>query len=198
MSSPIALTSPPHRDTIFKKRSLSYVASLQSYLTTVSEVEVDARARMRHSASVTSTPPLSLSSSTTSFEGTFLTDTLYENSDGLVYPTVPPTSEQLVSAGHLQFGFCPNDNYRYKSSHKPGTKFGEAPQHDPPHYILFTTYLSYLFLICIGHIRDFFGKRFYPAFYRHLVPIDVSMFPCLNSRSRMSGLLDSVSLMMSS
>jgi hypothetical protein len=26
----------------------------------------------------------------------------------------------------------------------------------------------------VGHIRDFFGKRFRPAFYRHLLPSNVS------------------------
>jgi hypothetical protein len=33
---------------------------------------------------------------------------------------------------------------------------------------------SYLVLIVIGHMRDFFGKKFYPAFYAHLTPKDVS------------------------
>lgn len=40
----------------------------------------------------------------------------------------------------------------------------------PPFYILFTTYLSYLLLIALGHVRDFFGKRFRPARYAHLLP----------------------------
>ncbi|ODA77072.1 hypothetical protein RJ55_07590 [Drechmeria coniospora] len=37
----------------------------------------------------------------------------------------------------------------------------EAPVEDePPYYYIFTTYISYLILILLGHIRDFFGKRF--------------------------------------
>lgn len=37
----------------------------------------------------------------------------------------------------------------------------EAPIEDePPYFILLTTYISYLFLIMLGHVRDFFGKRF--------------------------------------
>ena len=147
--------------------------SAQSYLIALSEA--DARARVRDSASVASTPPLSLSSSATTLsEDTVLNDTPYDNSDGLAYPTVPPTSEQVVSADHLQFGFCVNENYRYRSAHKSGTKFEEAIEQDPPYYILLTTYLSYLFLICMGHIRDSFGKRLYPAFYRHILPFQVS------------------------
>ena len=188
MSSPIALTSPPRENSIFKKRSLSRVASLQPNLTTVSEA--DTRARIRYSTSVISIPPLSLLSPATLSEGTVLADTPCEISDGLTYPTVPPTSEQTISADYLQFGSCPNDNYRYKSSHKPGTKFREAPQHDPPYYIIITTYLSFLFLICMGHIRDFFGKRLRAAFYRHLVPFNVSHVPISDSRA--PGLLGSV------
>ncbi len=169
MPSPIALTSPPRQESIFKKRSPSYLNAMRS-----------ARARIRDSASVTSTPALSLSSSATTLsEDTILHDTPYDNSDGLAYPTVPPTSDQLVSADHLQFGFCHNENYRYRSAHKPGTKVKEVQEQDPPYYILLTTYLSYLFLICMGHIRDFVGKRLQPAFYRHLLPFNVSHSPLI-------------------
>ncbi|KAF8268339.1 serine palmitoyltransferase 2 [Lactarius quietus] len=174
MPSPIALTSPPRQDSIFKKRSPSFITAMrsaQSYLIALSEA--DARSRVRDSASVTSTPPLSLSSSATTLSvDSILNDTPYDNSDGLAYPAVPPTSEQVLSANHLQFGFCANESYRYRSAHKPGAKLTEAHEQDPPHYILLTTYLSYLFLILMGHIRDFFGKRINPAFYRHLLPYE--------------------------
>ena len=137
--------------------------------------EADARSRSRDSASTSSTPALSLSSSATTFsEDTVVDDTSYDNSDGLVYPITPPTSEQFASANHLQFGFCVNESYRYRSAHKLGTPVKEIHEQDPPYYIVLTTYLSYLFLICMGHIRDFFGKRLYPASYRHLLPVNVS------------------------
>jgi len=176
MPSPIALTTPPRQESIFKKRSPSYLTTMrsaQSYLMALSEA--DARSRNHDSASTTSTPALSLSSSATTLsEGSVSNDNPYDNSDGLAYPITPPTSEQFVSADHLQFGFCVNENYRYTSAHKPGTPLKEFHEDDPPYYILITTYLSYLFLICVGHIRDFFGKRFRPAFYRHLLPSNVS------------------------
>ncbi|CAG8610241.1 12245_t:CDS:2, partial [Acaulospora morrowiae] len=41
-------------------------------------------------------------------------------------------------------------------------------EEEPPYYFLFTTYLSYLVLICFGHLRDFFGKRFRSKNYQHL------------------------------
>jgi len=43
---------------------------------------------------------------------------------------------------------------------------------DPPYYILLSTYLSYLLLIVVGHMRDFFGKRFRASSYKHLVAHD--------------------------
>ena len=176
MPSPIALTTPPRQESIFKKRSPSHLTTMrsaQSYLMALSEA--DARSRKCDSASTTSTPALSLSSSATTLsEGSVINDNPYDNSDGLAYPITPPTSEQFVSADHLQFGFCANEKHRYTASHKLGTPFKEFHEHDPPYYILITTYLSYLFLICVGHVRDFFGKRFRPAFYRHLLPSNVS------------------------
>ena len=175
MPSPIALTSPPRQESIFKKRSPSYltaIRSAESYLMALSEA--DARSRGHDSASTTSTPALSLSSSATTLsEDDVIKDASYDSSDGLAYPMNPPTSEH-AAANHLQFGFCANENYRYRSAHKPGTQLKESHEQDPPYYILLTTYLSYLFLICIGHVRDFFGKRFYPTFYRHLLSSDVS------------------------
>jgi serine palmitoyltransferase len=189
MSSPIAPTSPPRQDLIFNKHSLSKTREAQPCCTGFSEA--DAFARVRHSASFTSTPPRSISSSTTTLsEDTVPSDSPYDNSDGLAYHAAPPTSEQVLSADHLQFGFCANKNYRYNSVHKPGTKLKEAHQQDPPYYILFTTYLSYFFLICMGHIRDFFGKRLHPASYRHLLPFDVShLFPLMFSSFRLGMLL---------
>ena len=151
--------------------------SAQSYLVALSEA--DARSRSRDSASTTSNSTLSPSSSgTTLSEDAIVNDNPYDNSDSLAYPVTPPTSEHFVSADHLQFGFCANENYRYRSAHKPGAaQIKELHEQDPPYYILLTTYLSYLFLICMGHIRDFFGKRFRPASYGHLLPSNVSYPP---------------------
>jgi serine palmitoyltransferase len=176
MPSPIALTTPPRKESIFKKRSPSYLTAMrsaQSYLMALSEA--DARSRSRDSASTTSASTLShASSATTLSEDASHDDNSYDNSDGLAFPVTPPTSEQFVSADHLQFGFCANENYRYRAAHKPGDQIRALHEQDPPYYILLTTYISYLFLICLGHIRDFLGKRLHPAYYRHLVPSNVS------------------------
>jgi hypothetical protein len=35
-----------------------------------------------------------------------------------------------------------------------------------------------MLLISIGHLRDFFGKRFYPSYYKDLMPHNVSCLLC--------------------
>ncbi|KAG5716793.1 Serine palmitoyltransferase 2, partial [Termitomyces sp. T112] len=62
-----------------------------------------------------------------------------------------------------------NQKYRLISKHSPGESLKNVEQ-DPPYYILLSTYISYLILIVIGHIRDFVGKRINPKYYTHLVP----------------------------
>lgn len=58
-----------------------------------------------------------------------------------------------------QFGPLVHPTHRYVSKHH-GEPL-EAPVIDePPYYYVLTTYISYLLLLALGHIRDFFGKRF--------------------------------------
>ena len=195
--SPMALARPPPAPSIFKKKrssqslTLSPMASAATYLSALSEA--DARARGSATPPPTSTPALSMSSSTTCFSSdTVLNefdehpDTFYYRGngdgsggqgDGLLAPVNPPTSEQVFSTVHTEFGHCANESYRYTSKHSPP----DAPlplhvEQDPPYYVLFSTYISYLILIILGHVRDFVGKRLSPSSYRHLIPSDVSVF----------------------
>ncbi|KAF9026818.1 serine palmitoyltransferase 2 [Hymenopellis radicata] len=145
------------------------MASAASYLSALSQA--DARARSSGARSPTSTPALSLSSSvTTSTEDTVLNESDIDNSDGLALPARAPTSEQVFTTVHTEFGHCADDQFRYVSQHTPGTDVPGHVEQDPPYYILLSTYISYLILICLGHFRDFFGKRFSPKSYRHLMP----------------------------
>lgn len=159
---------------MFKKRSsssLSGMTSAASYLAAVSQA--DARARAHTSTTPTVTPALSLSSSvTTSSEDTVLEEFEADNADGLTLPPVPPTSEQVFTTVHSEFGHCANESFRYTSAHPAGVKIGLPEEQEPPYYVLLSTYLSYIILICLGHLRDFFGKRFLPGFYHHLMPHD--------------------------
>ena len=160
---------------MFKKRSpaaLAPMATAASYLSALSQA--DARARTG-GKSPTSTPALSLSSSvTSSSEDTVLHEYEFENADGLSLPATPPTSEQVFTTVHTEFGHCANEEFRTISQHVPGSQVPGHVEQDPPYYILFSTYISYLILICLGHVRDFVGKRLSPSSYKHLVPRDVS------------------------
>jgi len=93
----------------------------------------------------------------------------------LSVPAMPPNSTQVFSTRHLEFGHCGDERYRLTSQHTPGTLFESHFDEDPPYYVLLSTYLSYLILIIIGHVRDFFGKRLYPHYYTHLTPHKVSI-----------------------
>lgn len=82
----------------------------------------------------------------------------------------PQTAEEAErqKRADSQFGPLIHPSHRYTSmSHGEPL---EAPIEDEPHYYyIFTTYISYLILILVGHIRDFFGKRFgNPKHYRAL------------------------------
>lgn len=73
----------------------------------------------------------------------------------------PPSSVEISRQKELdaQFGPLNHPSHRYVSQHHGESL--EAPVIDePPYYYVLTTYISYLLLIALGHIRDFFGKRF--------------------------------------
>ncbi|RDB17117.1 Serine palmitoyltransferase 2 [Hypsizygus marmoreus] len=179
LPSPMALNIAAPNPSMFKKRSsqtLAPLASAASYLSALSQA--DARARHSHGRTPTATPALSLSSSiTSSSEDTVLNEGDpsshahgFDNFDGLALPVRPPTSEQVFTTLHTEFGHCANEAYRLTSQHTQGEAVPAHVEQDPPYYILLSTYISYLILICVGHVRDFVGKRLSPGSYTHLVP----------------------------
>lgn len=179
-SSPMALAKP-HSASFLKKRTSQTLSgpmpSAASYLNALSQADARARNQNNANRSPTSTPALSLSSSiTSSSEDTVLNedDAMFDNKDGLALPARPPTSEQVFTTVHTEFGHCADGRYRYTSAHVPGAEIPSHVEYDPPYYILLSTYVSYLILICLGHVRDFIGKRLNPSSYAHLIPKDVS------------------------
>ena len=181
MPSPIAINPASPSHSIFKKMSKSasnLPASAASYLSAVSQADAHARARsLANTVTPTTTPPLSMSSSVTVLsEDSVLREgepKMFDNDDGLSYPPIPPTSEQVFTTVHSEFGHCANEEYRFTSQHPPGKPVPHHREQDPPYYILLSTYISYMILICLGHLRDFFGKRFKPSAYTHLLPHNV-------------------------
>ncbi|KAJ7481661.1 serine palmitoyltransferase 2 [Mycena latifolia] len=168
----MALANKSPTSSIFKKKSAAALAprTAASYLSALSEA--DARRLKAHAP--TETPALSLSSSITSDSEDAI---LHENDGygssaaGLEIPLRPPTSEQVFTTVHSEFGHCAREEFRYVSEHVPGAPLVHV-EREPPYYIVISTYISYLILICMGHIRDFLGKRFYPGSYRSLIPRD--------------------------
>lgn len=77
--------------------------------------------------------------------------------------------------GDTEFGECQNEQYRHISRHRTDETIDDHIEPDAPHFTMLSTYLSYIILICLGHMRDFFGKRFRPQAYSHLMPHNVSL-----------------------
>lgn len=203
MPSPTVTGASPMLPSMFKgysnkkKSALNAPSDAASYLSALSQMDAMNRGRnysgkKRSSSpvpSTTSTPALSFSSSITAssaaptdveleekaYSSDYATIKEYddENEDGLGMPLVPPTSEQVFTTRHSEFGHCANEAFRHRSSARPGDCY-DSNELDPPYRVLLTTYISYIFLICIGHLRDFFGKRFRKKNYKHLTERDVS------------------------
>lgn len=173
-----------------KKLSTPSLANASAYLAAVADADRGRRAQSAPSsaASTVSTPALSLSSSITgdsqagdgktASAGLHLDvdDALDADDDetGLLRPSVPPTSEEVFTTRHVEFGHDAHPEYRYTHEFTPGERLERAKEEEPPYYILLTTYLSYLIFIVIGHTRDFFGMRVSPQKYKHLMPNNVS------------------------
>ncbi|KAI2615272.1 serine palmitoyltransferase [Hypoxylon sp. NC1633] len=73
----------------------------------------------------------------------------------------PPDSAEISRQQRFdaQFGPLVHQSHRYVSKHH-GEPLKAPIIDEPPYYYVLTTYISYLLLLALGHIRDFFGKRF--------------------------------------
>ncbi|KAG2031288.1 serine palmitoyltransferase 2 [Suillus americanus] len=172
MPSPIALNPPAPSPSILKKTGssskLPLMSTAMSYLSAVQQA--DTRARSHNNSSAASTLTRSSHSSVTASSE----DTVFNEDDTnncLVNPLTPPTSEVFATV-HTEFGYCANEAYRCVSQHDYTKPFQEHIIEEPPYYVLLTTYISYLMVICFGHVRDFFGKRFAKSYFTHLMPHD--------------------------
>ncbi|KAJ7110797.1 pyridoxal phosphate-dependent transferase, partial [Mycena crocata] len=165
--SPMALNTKSATFSIFRRRSVS-PKTAASYLSALSEADFR-RHQNSDLASITTVPALSVSSSVTTHSEDSILHESAESESSLALPLRPPTSEQVFTTVHTEFGHCGNEEYRYVSEYVPGSSLAHVEK-EPPYYIVITTYLSYLILICMGHLRDFLGKRFYPDAYRHVMP----------------------------
>ncbi|KAG2153683.1 pyridoxal phosphate-dependent transferase [Suillus bovinus] len=169
MPSPIALNPSTPSPSIFKETKsrsrLPLMSRAMSYLSAVQQADTRAQSQSNSSASSTSTR--SFPSSVSSSEDAILNKD--DTTNCLVSPLTPPTSKVFTTV-HTEFGHCTNEAYRCVSKHDYTRPFREYPIEEPPYYVLLTTYISYLMVICFGHARDFFGKCFSKSQFTHLMP----------------------------
>ncbi|CAO1619608.1 unnamed protein product [Jaminaea pallidilutea] len=95
--------------------------------------------------------------------------TLPGNAPTAALPTSHDSSADGTPLLHSEFGYCTNQRYRYTSQHPKGAALPSPHEEEPSYWVVLTTYISYLILIVIGHMRDYVGKRVFPKAYRHLV-----------------------------
>lgn len=82
-----------------------------------------------------------------------------------------PAEARRIAKSHAQFGPLGSQAHKYSSRYVGGA-FPQPIEDEPRYYVLLTTYISYLILIILGHIRDFFGKRFRKDRYKNLMESD--------------------------
>jgi serine palmitoyltransferase len=172
MSSPIAVTRSSPSTSIFSKKNKDKPFLATQYLQAVSHHD-----SVRRSSASTFSTPTATATDISSIAATTLVDSEESGDDWLSVPTVPPTSSQVFSTRHVEFGHCADERFRHVSQHIPGKPWHSHREEDPPYYILLSTYLSYVILICIGHVRDFFGKKLRTKEYSHLMPSNVCLSP---------------------
>lgn len=80
-----------------------------------------------------------------------------------------PDPEDPYSLRHSEYGYDVDPAHRTVSRHTPGMSL-KASDEEPSVWVYLQTYLSYAVLMIIGHLRDWVGKRLFPAAYSHLRP----------------------------
>lgn len=82
-------------------------------------------------------------------------------------PDQSSESVESVPKQHAEFGPLGDPSHLYTSV-ASGSRVPNPVADDPPYFIVLTTYISFLFLIFLGHIRDFFARWFQPHAHQHL------------------------------
>lgn len=87
-------------------------------------------------------------------------------------PNAPADQGSVAELAEKEYGRLTSQEYLHVSKHPVGEPLPTPIDDEPPYIIYLATYISYLILIIIGHIRDFFGKIFKPEEYKALVESD--------------------------
>ncbi|GME86625.1 hypothetical protein B5S31_g5814 [[Candida] boidinii] len=87
-------------------------------------------------------------------------------------PDSPPDDIPPEIKMEKEYGKLTSDKWLYTSKHQVGTPLPTPIEDDPPYFIVILTYLNYLVVIIIGHIRDYFGMRFQKKSFEAFLPKD--------------------------
>lgn len=87
-------------------------------------------------------------------------------------PTALPDKRLKQIISDHEYGTLESDEHLYVSRHPANEPLPTPIDDEPPYIIYLATYLSYIILILIGKIRDFFGKIFRPNYYSYLHETD--------------------------
>ncbi|GMG46640.1 unnamed protein product [Ambrosiozyma monospora] len=85
-------------------------------------------------------------------------------------PDAPKENLTKEDKQNLEFGPLTSEKWLYVSKHNPNEELPAPILDEPPYFIVIFTFLNYFILSVIGHIRDFFGMRFYPESFEAMVP----------------------------
>lgn len=83
--------------------------------------------------------------------------------------TCNATEAQRLAKQHAEFGPLGHPSHLYVSKHSGG-EIADPVLDEPPYFTAFTTYISFLILIFLGHFHDFCDKYFRSHTYKHLRP----------------------------
>nr|AAF21252.1 serine palmitoyl Co-A transferase subunit 2 [Wickerhamomyces ciferrii] len=87
----------------------------------------------------------------------------------LVIPQIDLSGLSIEDKKQNEFGALTSNEYRYKTISRQGKPLPDPIEDEPPYHVLFITYLNYLILIIVGHIKDFTGILFNPKNYQDLL-----------------------------
>jgi serine palmitoyltransferase len=87
---------------------------------------------------------------------------------------------------HAEYGFDDNPEYRYTSQWRgPDIDSLDVHEDEPSLMTFLTTYVSYLILIIVGHVRDFVGKRTHSKYYKSLTEQNVGLVYATRSQPKL-------------
>lgn len=96
-----------------------------------------------------------------------------------VLPQIDLSGLSVEDKKENEYGALTSQKYRYTCVSRQGKPLPDPIEDEPPYYVLLITYLNYLILIIVGHVKDFFGIRFKPKKYADLLEHD-GMAPWYN------------------